>query len=61
MQIQVEQLRKICQNNRRVSKRQRWATANFLITLLPLPLFVKLNSGATTPVTAAVSKLSLIA
>ena len=41
MQIQVEQLRKICQNSRRVSERQRWATATFLIALiaaLPKPL-----------------------
>jgi len=30
---------------------QRWATATLLIASLLLPLFVKFNSGAITPVT----------
>ena len=30
---------------------QRWATATLLIASLPLPLFVKFNSGATASVT----------
>ena len=34
--------------------RKRWVTATLLILLLPLPPFVKFNSGATTPYTIGV-------
>ena len=34
-----------------IGKVKRWATATLLIALLPLPLFVKVNNGATASVT----------